>query len=98
VTLTGRVRAGVNYTQAKNTRFQGLAADGAKLALWRLLYAGFDVCGFVHDEILVELPADGAAERAMEVERIMVRAMEDVMGHGVPAAVKSVVGGDWAKP
>ena len=38
-TLTGRVRGGVGYTQARNTPFQGLAADGAKLALYALIRA-----------------------------------------------------------
>jgi hypothetical protein len=58
-TLTGRVRGGVGYTQARNTPFQGLAADGAKLALWRLVREGYRVVGFVHDEVLVELPDEG---------------------------------------
>jgi hypothetical protein len=32
-TLTGRLRAGVGYCDSKNTPFQSLCADGAKLAL-----------------------------------------------------------------
>jgi hypothetical protein len=59
VTLTGRVRGDVEFTQARNTPFQSLAADGAMLALWNLLYHGFRVVGFVHDELLVELPDQG---------------------------------------
>jgi DNA polymerase I-like protein with 3'-5' exonuclease and polymerase domains len=39
--LTGRVRARVRYTEARNTPFQALAADGAKLALFRLTRDGF---------------------------------------------------------
>jgi hypothetical protein len=97
-TLTGRVRAGVGYTQARNTPFQSLAADGAKRALWNLLYAGFDVVAFVHDEIVVELPAEDAEGKAKEAEAIMVRAMEEVMGQGVPAACKYVVADCWLKP
>lgn len=54
-TLTGRLRGGISYTQARNTPFSGLAADGAKLALWDLLHQGFNVVAFVHDEIVVEL-------------------------------------------
>ena len=34
---SGRVRGGVSYTRARNTPFSGLAADGAKLALWNLI-------------------------------------------------------------
>jgi hypothetical protein len=96
-TLTGRVRSGVSYTEARNTPFQSLAADGGKLALWNLLYAGFDVYGFIHDEILVELPAEKADEKAQEVERIMVRSMEEVMGQGVPAECEYVVEDCWTK-
>lgn len=46
----------VNYTQARNTPFSGLAADGAKLALWNLTHIGYRVAAFVHDEFLIELP------------------------------------------
>ena len=34
---SGRKRAGCNYTSGANTLFQGLAADGAKLAGWMLM-------------------------------------------------------------
>jgi hypothetical protein len=96
-TLTGRIRAGVGYTDGKNTPFQSLAADGAKLALWNLLYAGFEVYGFIHDEILVQLPADDAEKKAREVEAVMVRSMEAVTGHGIPAACEYVVADCWKK-
>src|SRR6185312_5555350 len=39
-TLSGRVRGGVGFTQACNTPFSGLAADGAKLAMWNLMHVG----------------------------------------------------------
>src|SRR5262249_9415329 len=58
-TLTGRIRGRVGYTQARNTPFQGLAADGAALALFDLVREGFRVVGFIHDEVLVELPDEG---------------------------------------
>jgi DNA polymerase I-like protein with 3'-5' exonuclease and polymerase domains len=34
---SGRVRGGLRYTQACNSFFQGLAADGAKAALWAVM-------------------------------------------------------------
>jgi hypothetical protein len=97
-TLTGRLRAGVGYTDSKNTPFQSLCADGAKLALWRLLYAGHDVYAFIHDEILVQVPAEDAEGQAHVIKAIMVKAMEEVMGHGIPAACDHVVADCWAKP
>lgn len=35
--LTVRIRGKVGFTQSCNTAFSGLAADGAKLALWNLM-------------------------------------------------------------
>src|SRR5262249_10638537 len=36
-TLTGRIRGRVRYSQARNTPFQGAAADGAALGLFELV-------------------------------------------------------------
>jgi hypothetical protein len=96
-TPTGRVRARVNFTQARNTPFQGLAADGAKLALWALVSAGYRVVAFVHDEFVIELPedADHAAE-ARRVEAIVVREMERVTG-GVPVTCEYALARRWSK-
>jgi hypothetical protein len=97
-TLTGRLRAGVGYTDSKNTPFQSLCADGAKLALWKLLYAGYDTYAFVHDETLVQVPAAQAEEHAQRIVAIKVQAMEEVMDHGIPAACEWKVADCWIKP
>ena len=97
-TLTGRVRGQVNYTQARNTPFQGLAADGAALALFGLVRAGFRIVAFVHDEVLVELPDEGGyvSEAVVrQVIEIMCRSMERVLGD-VPAACAYTLGRSWA--
>jgi hypothetical protein len=96
--LTGRLRAPVGYTDSKNTPFQSLCSDGGKLALWNLLYAGFDLYAFIHDEILVQLPASTAGNDAKQIERIMVKSMEDVMGHNVPAGCDYFIADSWRKP
>jgi hypothetical protein len=95
--LTGRIRDGVGFTDSKNTPFQSLAADGSKLALWNLLFAGYDVYGFVHDEILVNLPANHAEVAAPQVVAIMKSSMEEVL-FGIPADCAWVVSDRWAKP
>jgi hypothetical protein len=98
-TLTGRIRGGVKYTQAKNTPFQGLAADGAKLALWGLLSKGYRVVGFVHDEVLVELPDEGgwvSRARCAEVQEIVCAAMRSVLGE-VPVEAEYTVATCWSK-
>lgn len=92
--LTGRVRGGVGYTEARNTPFQGLAADGAKLALWELDRQGFRIVAFVHDEIVVEVADEAEAARAGDV---MNRAMEQVLFPGVPSAVEWAIGDRWIK-
>jgi site-specific DNA-methyltransferase (adenine-specific)/site-specific DNA-methyltransferase (cytosine-N4-specific) len=98
-TLTGRIRGRVRYSQARNTPFQGLAADGAALALFALAREGFRVVGFVHDEVLVELPDEGGfVSRAAiaRIEQIMVAEMEKVLG-GLPAGVESALSTRWSK-
>lgn len=97
VTLTGRIRGRVSYSQAKNTPFQGLAADGAKLALWRLHLAGYRTVAFVHDEMLIELPiCCDYTEAAHRIERILCRSMEELTGE-VPIACDYALIDQWSK-
>jgi DNA adenine methylase len=98
-TTTGRIRGSVKFTQAKNSPFQGLAADGAALALFALIRAGIRVVAFVHDEIIAEVTAEnGSVAQAdvKQIEHIMVREMARVCGDIVPS-VKSAVMERWAK-
>jgi len=79
VTITGRIRARTSPTERLNTVFQGLAADGAKLALWQLRNAGYRLVNFIHDEVVIELP--GAANHFNEARRIseiMISGMREV--------------------
>jgi len=80
-----RARGGVNFKEAANGFFQGLAADGAKEALWRTtkecyldrsspLYGSRPVI-FVHDEIIAEVPEATATEAADRLVDVMCRAM-----------------------
>jgi DNA polymerase I-like protein with 3'-5' exonuclease and polymerase domains len=79
-TFTGRLRANASYSARHNTVFQGLAADGAKLALWRLWRAGYRIANFIHDQVLVEVPRDSDLTRhAKRVRRLMIQGMRDVV-------------------
>jgi len=79
-TKTGRVRGKCNYCQARNTPFQGLAADGAKIALYRLIRNNFKVVNFIHDEFLIEIPIDSNAEIiGPKIGKIVVEAMQTVV-------------------
>jgi DNA polymerase I-like protein with 3'-5' exonuclease and polymerase domains len=96
-TLTGRVRGSVGYSQARNTPFQGLAADGAKLALWDLYKAGYRCVAFIHDEVLIELPIDGDHTRHAElIDGILCEAMQRLTG-SIPIACEYALTDRWRK-
>lgn len=99
-TITGRIRGRVRYSQARNTPFQGLAADGAALALFEMVREGFRVVGFVHDEVLVELPDRGGYVHEAEVNRvveIMCGSMRSVLVGDIPVACEYTLGWRWDK-
>jgi len=95
-TLTGRKRANTTYCQEKNTPFQGLAADGAKLALYELIKNNFKVVGFVHDEIICEVHKDDADMKLTEQENIMIDSMKHVVPD-VGVSVESTISKEYCK-
>lgn len=98
-TLTGRVRGKVGFTQACNTPFSGLAADGAKLAMWNLYLLGYTIVGFIHDEILLEIPEtpDGTYDAPAEIIKdVMVQSMRELTGP-IPVGVQLSVSYVWSK-
>jgi hypothetical protein len=97
VTYTGRLRAKATFAARHNTMFQGLAADGAKLALWKLWRADYHIVNFIHDEIMVEIPEHAnLALHAEVVRRLMIEAMELVVPD-VQIDVQYAVSQMWAK-
>lgn len=70
------------YTTVLNTMFQGLGADVAKEAGWRITKAcyldrknplfGSRITAFIHDEWLLEVPEKRGHECAFELERLML--------------------------
>jgi DNA polymerase-1 len=95
-TRTGRLRGNTSYCAEKNSPFQGLAADGAKLALYELDKAGYKVVGFVHDEIICEVPEKDAESLLPEQEKIMIRAMQSVVPD-VKIGVESMISKVYTK-
>jgi DNA polymerase I-like protein with 3'-5' exonuclease and polymerase domains len=78
VLVTGRIRSKCSYTALLNTYFQGLAADGAKLALYLLWKAGFKTVAFIHDQVLLEVPAVEAERLLPEAQSLMAKGMKFV--------------------
>jgi len=95
-TITGRKRGNTTFCAEKNTPFQGLAADGAKIALYNLDKQGFKIVGFVHDEIISEVPSQSAGKRIKEQEQIMIDSMREVV-KDVEIRVESMISEHYTK-
>lgn len=90
-TLTGRLRANCTFCSARNNIFQGPAADGAILALWRVWRAGYELVDFVHDQLVVESSADDKVpERIAHIETLMKEGMLEIVP-GMLVKVETVV-------
>lgn len=81
-----RVRGGVGYTDGCNGLIQGLTADGAGEAVWRVAYEcyvdrgtalfGCRIIVFLYDELILEVPEDTAHEAAYRLRDVMVESMQ----------------------
>lgn len=85
--VSRRIRGGLDFCNGANTLFQGLAADGAKHALWLVskecytdqtspMFGARPVI-FVHDEIFSEIPEAIAPEAADRMTKVMVNGMSE---------------------
>lgn len=79
ITLTGRVRAQSTYTAYLNTKFQGLASDGLKIALYELFKMGYKIVAEVHDQIMIEIDENISKEHLSIVEKVMIDSMKKVV-------------------
>lgn len=96
-TSSGRLRANAAHCQQKNTPFQGLAADGAKLALWELWRRRKRIVNFIHDEIVIEVDEDCNLLAEAEVLRdVMIDAMRKVVPD-VRIAAEYAITRSWDK-
>jgi DNA polymerase I-like protein with 3'-5' exonuclease and polymerase domains len=92
--------ASLAQRNGKNAPIQGSSADILKRAL-RLLHDRLKgtearVVNVVHDEVVVECPADGAEEFAGVVEAAMCAAGEEYV-RAVPVKVEAAVTDEWVK-
>lgn len=80
ITATGRLRANASYCACRNGIMQGLAADGAIYALWKLSRAGYQIVNFIHDEVIIEVPEDERLPaKVADIERLMIVGMQTVV-------------------
>ena len=93
------------YTSLCNRRFQGLGADAALEALWRVTKAcyighasalyGWRPVAFVHDEIICEGPGDPTTP-LHELETLMCEGANSYL-HRVPTHTEGVAMSRWSK-
>lgn len=84
--VSGRQVSDLSFSDYCNYQFQGLAADGAKAALYETVKScfvdndsplfGSYPCNFVHDSIELESPTNRASAAAFELKRIMETKMQ----------------------
>jgi hypothetical protein len=101
-----RLRAKCTYTSACNSRFQGLAADGAKAALFEMARRQYTEpesalwntrgLAFVHDEILIEANEFRAHAAAMELQTVMQDEFNRYVPD-VPTTAEPVIMRRWSK-
>ena len=98
-TITSRNKTEKNAAErmAVNSPIQGTAADIVKMAMVNLHRRlarekpGARILLQVHDEIILEVPEDEAADTA----RIVKEVMETVTSHGIPLRVQVETGESW---
>ncbi len=101
-----RRRGRCHFTAAANSFFQGMAADGAKAALFEVVRRTFcepysalwgcKVVNFLHDEILLEAPEHRAHEAAIELQAVMCEEMSKFV-QDVPVKATPVLMRRWIK-
>lgn len=102
---SGRVRGGLGFCDGCNTFFQGIVADGARIALHEVVRAtltagdaldGSHVVAFVHDELILESPTERAPEAAKRLSELMVAGMTEVIAD-VPIRAEAHLMERWYK-
>lgn len=96
-TLSGRPVVSEQLPAALNFQDQGSGAEIALSAIAALpQHLASEFVNFVHDELVFEVPAELADERAKEIESVMIRAADELLlPWGVPTEVEAAIGDFW---
>lgn len=105
--VSGRVRGNVGFTDGSNGYFQGLAADIALAAGWRLIEEAYEnsssplygcrPLAFVHDEWLYAIPRKRLPEAGPFMAKIMSQTAMDMTGHKVLFSCSAAGMYRWSK-
>lgn len=88
---------------ALNGPIQGGAADIMKVALskvhanWPSKFGKFGVVGYIHDELVCDVPEEVAEEAKIFIKYSMESAAEDMVNHELPFPVDVSIGKSWAE-
>jgi len=104
--FSGRVRGGMSFPDMANGWWSGLAADGAKYALWNLTKACYTLpesplfgarpVVFVHDQFMLEADEERGHEVGMELQRVATDSMRKFTPE-VPSSGASQLMKRWYK-
>lgn len=105
--VSGRVRGGLEYSEAANNPFQGLIADGIKAALLPICYEmycerssplyGSRLLLDLHDEIFAELVEEKAHEAAFRLQKILLDTFNQKYTPDVPMTGEPALMRRWRK-
>jgi hypothetical protein len=105
--VSNRIRGRTGYSEAANSYWSGLTADGAKHALWlvaRECYLeaegsplfGSRIGLFVYDEVIIESPIPKASAAGQRLAEVMIRAMR-VYLPDIPVTASPALMDRWRK-
>ena len=105
--VSGRIRGRCSYTEAANTFFQGLVADGILEAAWNIsqeMYLdrfspmyGSRLVLCLHDELFAELPEDRAHEAAMRMTEVLLNTFNNKYTTHIPMRAEPCLMRRWRK-
>lgn len=104
--ISNRIRGKCGYSDAANTLWSGLTADGAKHALWNVaqecyvddsspLY-GSRIILFLYDEIICEVPEFVASAAAKRLTEVMIASMREYLPD-IPVTASPALMTKWIK-
>jgi hypothetical protein len=94
-TMTGRIRGGMLFADARRAEYLDVADDAAKAALFSVVAEGFKIVAFTSGTLVVELPIEeGGEEKIAQVQMLVDQAAGAVLGN-VPVVCETRPAMSW---